>query len=162
MTSLGNKKKRDAVRQAWMGTGRVSPYPCLVKITLCCLHWELKRLLYTAGAASLRKLETDKGVIARFVIGRRFVCWLINHSVTTRTQVLFLKHCFFFLVGLCSANKGDSMDKSIDAESSQTDDFIILVCGFWLVVGYYLEQLLISSPVLVWGAWPFNVFFRIM
>lgn len=74
MTSLGNKKKRDAVRQAWMGTGRVSPYPCLVKITLCCLHWELKRLLYTAGAASLRKLETDKGVIARFVIGRRFVC----------------------------------------------------------------------------------------
>uniref|UniRef100_A0A1J3D3N0 Hexosyltransferase n=1 Tax=Noccaea caerulescens TaxID=107243 RepID=A0A1J3D3N0_NOCCA len=67
MTSLGNKKKRDAVRQAWMGT----------------------------GAASLKKLETDKGVIARFVIGR-------------------------------SANKGDSMDKSIDAESSQTDDFIIL------------------------------------
>lgn len=29
---------------------------------------------------------------------------------------------------LCSANKGDSMDKSIDAENSQTDDFIILVC----------------------------------
>ncbi|CAA7059478.1 unnamed protein product [Microthlaspi erraticum] len=67
MTTLGNKKKRDAVRQAWLGT----------------------------GAASLRKLETEKGVIARFVIGR-------------------------------SANKGDSMDKSIDAENSQTDDFIIL------------------------------------
>ncbi|KAJ4911407.1 hypothetical protein Rs2_06028 [Raphanus sativus] len=66
MTSLGNKKKRDAVRQAWMGTG-----------------------------ASLKKIETEKGVIARFVIGR-------------------------------SANKGDSMDKSIDAENSQTDDFIIL------------------------------------
>ncbi|CAH8324701.1 unnamed protein product [Eruca vesicaria subsp. sativa] len=66
MTTLGNKKKRDAVWQAWMGTG-----------------------------ASLKKLETEKGVIARFVIGR-------------------------------SANKGDSMDKSIDAENSQTDDFIIL------------------------------------
>ncbi|CAH8385645.1 unnamed protein product [Eruca vesicaria subsp. sativa] len=66
MTSLGNKKKRDAVRQAWMGTG-----------------------------ASLKKIETEKGVIARFVIGR-------------------------------SANRGDSMDKSIDAENSQTDDFIIL------------------------------------
>ncbi|CAG7892650.1 unnamed protein product [Brassica rapa] len=66
MTSLGNKKKRDAVRQAWMGTG-----------------------------ASLKKIETEKGVIARFVIGR-------------------------------SANKGDSMDKSIDAENSLTDDFIVL------------------------------------
>lgn len=31
MTSLGNKKKRDAVRQAWMGTGTVSPYPRLSK-----------------------------------------------------------------------------------------------------------------------------------
>ncbi|KAL0886619.1 hypothetical protein Bca101_010602 [Brassica carinata] len=67
ITSLGNKKKRDAVRQAWMGTG-----------------------------ASLKKIETDKGVIARFVIGRS------------------------------PANKGDTMDKSIDAENSQTDDFIIL------------------------------------
>ncbi|KAF8114851.1 hypothetical protein N665_0033s0041 [Sinapis alba] len=66
ITTLGNKKKRDAVRQAWMGTG-----------------------------ASLKKIETEKGVIARFVIGR-------------------------------SANKGDSMDKSIDAENSLTDDFIIL------------------------------------
>ncbi|KAF2564572.1 hypothetical protein F2Q70_00015122 [Brassica cretica] len=47
------------------------------------------------GGASLKKIETEKGVIARFVIGR-------------------------------SANKGDSMDKSIDAENSQTDDFIIL------------------------------------
>lgn len=25
MTSLGNKKKRDAVRQAWMGTGKLPP-----------------------------------------------------------------------------------------------------------------------------------------
>ncbi|KAJ0267198.1 Hydroxyproline O-galactosyltransferase HPGT1 [Hirschfeldia incana] len=66
MTSFGNKKKRDAVRQAWMGTG-----------------------------ASLKKIETEKGVIARFVIGR-------------------------------SANKGDSMDKSIDSENSQSDDFVIL------------------------------------
>lgn len=32
MTSLGDKRKRDAVRQAWMGTGRVSPYPCLVRL----------------------------------------------------------------------------------------------------------------------------------
>lgn len=32
MTTLGNKKKRDAVRQAWMGTGRVLPYPYFSKI----------------------------------------------------------------------------------------------------------------------------------
>lgn len=36
MTSLGNKKKRDAVRQAWMGTGNVSPYHVLVKLRKTC------------------------------------------------------------------------------------------------------------------------------
>lgn len=59
---------------------------------------------------------------------------------------------------LCSANKGDSLDRSIDAENSQTDDFIILVCVFWLVLDYYLDHSFIISPVLVWGAWTFNVF----
>lgn len=38
MTSLGNKKKRDAVRQAWMGTGRVTPYSCFIKIPVCYLQ----------------------------------------------------------------------------------------------------------------------------
>lgn len=38
MTSLGNKKKRDAVRQAWMGTGGVSLYSCLSKILVYYLH----------------------------------------------------------------------------------------------------------------------------
>lgn len=28
----------------------------------------------------------------------------------------------------CSANRGDSLDRSIDSENRQNDDFVILVC----------------------------------
>lgn len=41
LTSFGRKNKRDAVRKAWMGTG-----------------------------AALKKMEDEKGIVARFVVGR--------------------------------------------------------------------------------------------
>ncbi|XP_059443377.1 hydroxyproline O-galactosyltransferase HPGT1-like [Corylus avellana] len=66
ITTFGGKKKRDAIRKAWMPTG-----------------------------AALEKLADEKGIIVRFVIGR-------------------------------SANRGDSLDKQIDDENRQTNDFIIL------------------------------------
>uniref|UniRef100_A0A2C9WHT7 Hexosyltransferase n=1 Tax=Manihot esculenta TaxID=3983 RepID=A0A2C9WHT7_MANES len=47
-----------------------------------------------AGAA-LKKLEDEKGIVVRFVIGR-------------------------------SANHGDSLDREIDSENRQTNDFIVL------------------------------------
>ncbi|CAN0891789.1 Hydroxyproline O-galactosyltransferase HPGT1 [Linum grandiflorum] len=65
MTGFGHKNNRDAVRKAWM------------------------------GSESLNKLEKEKGVIARFVIGR-------------------------------SATRGDTLDRTIDSENQQTNDFIIL------------------------------------
>ncbi|XWS61739.1 hypothetical protein CRYUN_Cryun07bG0151700 [Craigia yunnanensis] len=66
ITTFGRKKNRDAIRKAWMQSG-----------------------------AALKKLEEEKGVVVRFVIGR-------------------------------SANRGDSLDREIDNEHSQTNDFIIL------------------------------------
>lgn len=66
MTGFGSKNGRDAIRKSWMGTG-----------------------------ATLKKMESEKGIVARFVIGR-------------------------------SANRGDSLDRSIDNENRQTNDFIIL------------------------------------
>ncbi|XP_028100534.1 hydroxyproline O-galactosyltransferase HPGT1-like isoform X2 [Camellia sinensis] len=66
ITKFGRKKNRDAIRKAWMPTG-----------------------------AALKKLQDEKGIIVRFVIGR-------------------------------SANRGDSMDREIDNENGQTNDFIIL------------------------------------
>ncbi|XWS48902.1 hypothetical protein CRYUN_Cryun13aG0116600 [Craigia yunnanensis] len=66
ITSFGRKKNRDAIRKAWMQSG-----------------------------AALKKLEEEKGIVVRFVIGR-------------------------------SANHGDSLDREIDNEHSQTNDFIIL------------------------------------
>ncbi|KAK9147325.1 hypothetical protein Scep_006082 [Stephania cephalantha] len=66
ITRFGRKNNRDAIRKAWMQTG-----------------------------AALKKLEDEKGIIVRFVIGR-------------------------------SANRGDSLDRSIADENRQTNDFIIL------------------------------------
>ncbi|XVF50931.1 hypothetical protein PTKIN_Ptkin04bG0143300 [Pterospermum kingtungense] len=66
LTRFGRKNNRDAVRKAWMGSG-----------------------------ATLKKMEKQKGIVSRFVIGR-------------------------------SGNRRDSLDRSIDDENRQTNDFIIL------------------------------------
>ncbi|KAK4844475.1 hypothetical protein QYF36_020650 [Acer negundo] len=66
ITTFGRKKNRDAIRKAWMPTG-----------------------------ADLKKLEDEKGIVVRFVIGR-------------------------------SANHGDNLDREIDSENRQTNDFIVL------------------------------------
>ncbi|GMI79128.1 hydroxyproline O-galactosyltransferase 1 [Hibiscus trionum] len=66
VTTFGRKKNRDAIRKAWMQSG-----------------------------AALGKLEEEKGIVVRFVIGR-------------------------------SSNRGDSLDREIDNEHSQTNDFIVL------------------------------------
>ncbi|MFQ6659147.1 hypothetical protein Gotur_028149 [Gossypium turneri] len=67
LTRFGRKNNRDAIRKAWMGSGE-----------------------------TLKKMEKEKGVVSRFVIGR-------------------------------SADREDSLDRSIDDENRQTNDFIILV-----------------------------------
>ncbi|OMO58611.1 Glycosyl transferase, family 31 [Corchorus olitorius] len=67
ITTFGRKKNRDAIRKAWMHSG-----------------------------AALKKLEEEKGIVVRFVIGR-------------------------------SSNRGDSLDREIDNEHSETNDFIILI-----------------------------------
>ncbi|KAL3834275.1 hypothetical protein ACJIZ3_009011 [Penstemon smallii] len=66
LTGFGRKSHRDAIRKAWMGNGR-----------------------------ALNSMESQKGIIVRFVIGR-------------------------------SANRGDSLDRSIDNENKQTNDIFIL------------------------------------
>jgi len=100
MTSLGNKKKRDAVRQAWMGTGRVSLYTCFSKTPVCYLQCVMSLALPFIAGASLKKLESEKGVIARFVIGRRFgFCLsLFDFSMCLKMIIrywnLVLRRCF--------------------------------------------------------------------
>ncbi|XP_058009694.1 hydroxyproline O-galactosyltransferase HPGT1 [Hevea brasiliensis] len=71
ITTFGRKKNRDAIRKAWMPT-----------VTIC-------------AGAGIKKLEDEKGIVVRFVIGR-------------------------------SANRGDSLDREIDSENRQTNDFIVL------------------------------------
>ncbi|XP_044484395.1 hydroxyproline O-galactosyltransferase HPGT1-like isoform X2 [Mangifera indica] len=66
ITTFGRKKNRDAIRKAWMPTG-----------------------------ATLKKLEDEKGILVRFVVGR-------------------------------SANRGNNLDREIDDENRQNNDFILL------------------------------------
>ncbi|XP_021890973.1 hydroxyproline O-galactosyltransferase HPGT1-like isoform X3 [Carica papaya] len=66
LTTFGRKKNRDAIRKAWMSTGVAS-----------------------------KKLEEEKRIIVRFVIGK-------------------------------SANHGDNLDREIESENRQSNDFIIL------------------------------------
>lgn len=76
-------------------------------------------------------MENEKGIVVRFVVGRRFSsfviifflpiwCMLKKYMVVARA---FYSDDTLF----CSANRGDSLDKSIDSENRQHNDFIILV-----------------------------------
>ncbi|KDP22186.1 hypothetical protein JCGZ_26017 [Jatropha curcas] len=77
LTRFGRTNNRNAIRKAWMGTGRVHDQ------------------LFVLSGITLSKMENEKGIVARFVIGR-------------------------------SANRGDNLEKAIDNENKQTNDFIIL------------------------------------
>ncbi|XP_058100280.1 hydroxyproline O-galactosyltransferase HPGT1 isoform X2 [Magnolia sinica] len=66
VTEFGRKNNRDAIRKSWLPTGQ-----------------------------ALKKLEEEKGIVIRFIIGR-------------------------------SVNRGDSLDRAVDNENRQTNDFVIL------------------------------------
>jgi len=72
-------------------------------------------------SAALKKMEEKKGIVARFVIGRRY--FLMVTSIVVSICILVSFAC----TSICSANRGDSLDRSIDSENSQTNDFFILV-----------------------------------
>ncbi|KAI8569726.1 hypothetical protein RHMOL_Rhmol02G0299300 [Rhododendron molle] len=102
ITRFGRKNNREAIRKAWMPTGRISilfvcfnaipstVYGNMINATELVLIENLKH----AGAA-LEKLQDEKGIVVRFVIGR-------------------------------STNPGDGLDREIDNENEQSNDFIIL------------------------------------
>lgn len=75
-------------------------------------------------------MENQKGIIARFVIGRRFYSYSFVNSMSQHSDIhlnVFLTYSFFFLLS-CSPNRGDSLDRAIDDENGQYNDFIIHVC----------------------------------
>lgn len=84
---------------------------------------------------ALKKLE-ERGVVIRFVIGRRF-----SYSLSPSFSFFLLLAMFFslclnhmgeiilmlMLYKFSSANRGDSLDRKIDQENLATKDFLILV-----------------------------------
>ncbi|CAI9092353.1 OLC1v1027569C3 [Oldenlandia corymbosa var. corymbosa] len=92
LTRFDRKNNRDAIRKAWMASGRAS-----------------------------KKLEDQKGIIARFVIGRRFSFSCFHF------YILFFNLFLDLISELpCSSNRGDSFDRNIDIENKQTNDLFIL------------------------------------
>ncbi|XP_047264589.1 hydroxyproline O-galactosyltransferase HPGT1-like isoform X3 [Capsicum annuum] len=91
-TSFGRKNDRDAIRKAWMSTG-----------------------------AALKRMEEEKGIVPRFVIGRRYFLIVIASFIVSIYSLVS-----YTCTSICSANRGDSLDRSIDSENSQTNDFFIL------------------------------------
>ncbi|KAL6523893.1 Hydroxyproline O-galactosyltransferase hpgt2 [Orobanche minor] len=65
------------------------------------LRRNIIRGTWMSKADVLSKLE-ERGIVVRFVIGRRSLTWV------------------------CSANRGDSLDRNIDEENRVTNDFLIL------------------------------------
>jgi hypothetical protein len=88
------------------------------------------------SGAMLKKMENEKGIVARFVIGKRYPCIIVvDVSVIYFLSVLLstiMDHDEsikkWFSVFSCSANPGDNLDRGIDNENRQSNDFIILVC----------------------------------
>ncbi|GJU89219.1 hydroxyproline O-galactosyltransferase HPGT1-like protein [Tanacetum coccineum] len=133
LTGFGRRHNRDAIRKAWMPTGRI-PFPFVSFIltltilvlfvnftcekalanTIMCQYMllKIKRTYYRAAGeisfyninnhlkillagTTLKKMEDEKGVIIRFVIGK-------------------------------SSDRGDSSDTDISNENKKTHDFLIL------------------------------------
>ncbi|MBA0651988.1 hypothetical protein Goklo_019278 [Gossypium klotzschianum] len=93
LTRFGRKNNRDAIRKAWMGSGMNTPSFIIVFVIGVNGFMFFRKL---GNGETLKKMEKEKGVVSRFVIGR-------------------------------SADREDNLDRSIDDENRQTNDFIILV-----------------------------------
>lgn len=78
--------------------------------------------MFLNPGAALKRMEEKKGIIARFIIGRRYLL-MVTASLVVSIYILVSFAC----TSICSANRGDSLDRSIDSENSQTNDFFILV-----------------------------------
>lgn len=80
-------------------------------------------------------MEKEKGIIPRFVIGRRFVFPFGGEEgfssllfIVAAKKLLLLVEPWSDDMIHCSANRGDRFDGAIDSENRQNNDFIILVC----------------------------------
>lgn len=73
----------------------------------------------------MRKLE-ERGIVIRFVIGRRF-SHALKPYFSFYPMLLRMNLLFIYCLETGSANRGDSLDRNIDGENRTTKDFLILV-----------------------------------
>lgn len=86
-------------------------------------------------------MENEKGVVVRFVIGRRFSSFVVVFLSSVinpcqRNRCWSFEPFILIMFFSCSANHGDGSDKSIDSENRENKDFIILVCHLGLPIDF--------------------------
>ena len=70
-TAFSSRKRRDSVRETWMPQGSASEW----KHILVCFRETEQRLVVFSGD-KLRRLEDEKGIVVRFMIGHRYMLLL--------------------------------------------------------------------------------------
>jgi hypothetical protein len=67
MTTLDNRNRRDSLRQTWMPQGRFEPFQPNTSSPIVYVFCLMQCFL----GVHLQRLEKEKGIVIRFVIGRR-------------------------------------------------------------------------------------------
>ncbi|KAI3511013.1 hypothetical protein L1887_18154 [Cichorium endivia] len=80
LTGFGHKNNREVIRKAWMSTGNHILHTHQCSVSDSNLYISEVSVVIGAGEA-LKKMEVEKGVIARFVIGRR--CYALITLLST-------------------------------------------------------------------------------
>lgn len=97
-TAFSSRKRRDSVRETWMPQGMCIVYPQFVSFLFCIMFlWNLINPYFNMKSGDKRKkLEEEKGIVIRFVIGHR---WVLNMIVNMLLAIHFF-FCPFFLYKL--------------------------------------------------------------
>lgn len=145
-TAFSSRKRRDSVRATWMPQGRVDhDIVIFLKRTIfvqsflvyIMCWWEYLKPWKTGEKR--KKLEEEKGIIIRFVIGHRYEILLLSVIFATRSADFLVIICqkiidllakrswmsFLFLMN--SATSGGILDRAIEAEDKKHGDFLRLV-----------------------------------
>lgn len=71
ITAFSSRKRRDSIRDTWMPKGLIQNYLLLSSCTSLAVAEIIGHFLL---GEELKRLEKEKGIIMRFVIGHRLVC----------------------------------------------------------------------------------------
>lgn len=116
-TAFSSRKRRDSVRSTWMPQGNAW---FLVWQSGSCFN--ILGILNNHSGEKLKKLEEEKGIIVRFVIGHRY-----KGEIHLLFTLWIPPTLFMFLKLMYSMISHGIQEKAIEAEEKTHGDFLRLV-----------------------------------